>query len=884
MNNENIQGQLYVAGTRGYSAYEIAVQNGFVGTEEEWLASLKGEQGEQGIEGKSAYQVAVENGYEGTEEEWLSEFLTPEGYILKQDIVDNLESNSNQKVLSAKQGKELKQLVDNKYDKSFIDESLEELNESINSKASSTEVRTTYATKEDVEEDINSLSSQISGLASGSPLVASSTAGMTDTSRVYVNSTDGHWYYYDGTSWVDGGIYQSTGLDLDSTLTESSKAPKSKSVGDYIFQNRVNISSNQERLTNYDGIIKPVNLEIGRITYTQQGGFYWIHDNAGKKCVSTADNTEYHLYPSDIVSLIDYATYRFKIIYRDMNGSYHYSDWRTTDYIVPVEGYYIFSVGKIDDTAFDNAVEISKQFTIKTNNYEENLIRSMGMVADDYIKSKLVNGTVNTSSGLYQTQSNRATFYDFIKLNRSICICNIDRNFAVAAYTISNNTVTTLSYVRNNIIIPANTKFKILIRRNTEISGETVSVDELANSIKVYEESHEQVDNIFDERHLEPGYVNGSGGNEYYNNVTNCPVTSTIYYEIGDEKLISLQILNPDENDTDWYCIAYYDEEYNFLSRYSLYPNEKNIKHLISLTPTAKYFRLCYNHKFYNKIMMNYGFNFADYKHYPIEETNRKVIDFNDYGIFGVAHAGGGGGPENTLPAYKIAKQRGFKFAECDIQFTVDNIPVLMHDATVDRTTNGSGRVREMTLEEIKQLDASNNMQGFTGTPVPTFEELLVLCRDIKIIPKIELKMDDTTPSETPQMLRILYDIIKKYHMENRVCFVSSSYQKLLTMRDIDPYAVLWGMSFDKNAQLATINRTYGILKTPTNTVGFAMNKAYLDDSSFLNRCKELSLPVDIWTFYGENGMLEIDKYVVSLTSESQRPYEKVIYDANIDV
>lgn len=739
------------------------------------------------------------------------------------------------------------------------------------------------STTSNLQNKVNNNTNAIQGLASGSPLVASSTSGMTDTSRVYVNTTDGYWYYYNGTIWVAGGVYQSAELDLDSTLTESTKAPKSKSVGDYIFQNRANISSNQDRLTNYDGIIKPINLEVGRITYSQQG-FVWIHDNLGKKCVSTADNAEYHLYPSDIVSLEDYSTYKFKIIYRDMNGTYHYSDWRTTDYIIPVEGYYIFSITKIDDTNFDNTVEISKQFTIKTNNYEENSIKSMSMLADDYIKSKLVNGTVNTSSGLYQIQSNRATFYDFIKLNRNICICNIDRNFVVAAYTINNNTVATLPYTRNNIIIPANTKFKILIRRNTEISGETVSVDELANSIKVYEESHEKVNNIFDERHLEPGYIDADGTIQYYSNVTNCPVTSTIYYEIGDEKLISLQILNPDENDSDWYCIVYYDEEYNLLSRYSLYPNEKNIKHLISLTPTAKYFKLCYNHKFYNKIMMNYGFNFADYKHYPIEESNRKVIDFNDYGIFGVAHAGGGGGPENTLPAYKIAKQRGFNFAECDIQFTIDNIPVLMHDATVDRTTNGSGRVREMTLEEIKQLDASNGMQGFEGTPVPTFEELLVLCRDIKIIPKIELKMDDTTPAQTPEMLRILYNIIKKYHMEDRVCFVSSSYQKLLTMRDIDPYAVLWGMSFNENAQLATINRTYGILKTPTNTVGFAMNKAYLNNSSFLDRCKELSLPVDIWTFYGENGMLEIDKYVVSLTSESQRPYEKVIYDANIDV
>lgn len=56
------------------------------------------------------------------------------------------------------------------------------------------------------------LQSQVSGLAGGSPLVASSVSGMTDTTRVYVNTSDGKWYYYDGDSWEIGGVYQSTAL------------------------------------------------------------------------------------------------------------------------------------------------------------------------------------------------------------------------------------------------------------------------------------------------------------------------------------------------------------------------------------------------------------------------------------------------------------------------------------------------------------------------------------------------------------------------------------------------------------------------------------------------------------------------------------------------
>ena len=57
---------------------------------------------------------------------------------------------------------------------------------------------------------ITSLQSQVSSLASGSPLVANSTASMTDTTKTYVNTTNGYWYYYNGSSWVQGGVYLPT--------------------------------------------------------------------------------------------------------------------------------------------------------------------------------------------------------------------------------------------------------------------------------------------------------------------------------------------------------------------------------------------------------------------------------------------------------------------------------------------------------------------------------------------------------------------------------------------------------------------------------------------------------------------------------------------------
>ena len=70
--NNDIDLGITAQGPQGKSAYEVAVENGFEGTEQQWLNSLKGNQGNAGSEGKSAYQLAVANGYAGTEQQWLS--------------------------------------------------------------------------------------------------------------------------------------------------------------------------------------------------------------------------------------------------------------------------------------------------------------------------------------------------------------------------------------------------------------------------------------------------------------------------------------------------------------------------------------------------------------------------------------------------------------------------------------------------------------------------------------------------------------------------------------------------------------------------------------------------------------------------------------------
>src|SRR5277367_1400770 len=86
--------------------------------------------------------------------------------------------------------------------------------------------------------------------------------------------------------------------------------------------------------------------------------------------------------------------------------------------------------------------------------------------------------------------------------------------------------------------------------------------------------------------------------------------------------------------------------------------------------------------------------------------------------------------PENTMPAFQEAIRVGADFIEVDVQTTADGKLVLSHDATVDRCTNGQGRVDAMTFDQIEALDAGiKKGSEYAGTKIPTFDQVLDLSR-----------------------------------------------------------------------------------------------------------------------------------------------------------
>src|SRR5215208_4358914 len=127
-----------------------------------------------------------------------------------------------------------------------------------------------------------------------------------------------------------------------------------------------------------------------------------------------------------------------------------------------------------------------------------------------------------------------------------------------------------------------------------------------------------------------------------------------------------------------------------------------------------------------------------------------------------LAHRGASAlAPENTFEAFRLAVEDGAGGLELDVHMTRDGHIVVIHDATVDRTTNGSGAVSEMTLDELRRLDAGYNFSpdgGPTrpyrgrGIRVPTFGEVLEEFPRVAV--NIEIKLG--SPGIEESVLRVL--------------------------------------------------------------------------------------------------------------------------------
>ncbi|HID33559.1 MAG TPA: glycerophosphodiester phosphodiesterase [Anaerolineae bacterium] len=216
------------------------------------------------------------------------------------------------------------------------------------------------------------------------------------------------------------------------------------------------------------------------------------------------------------------------------------------------------------------------------------------------------------------------------------------------------------------------------------------------------------------------------------------------------------------------------------------------------------------------------------------------------------AHRGGAGlWPENTLLAFEHAAQLGVDVLELDVHLTADDELVVIHDATVDRTTDGRGRVREMTVAQLQTLDAGYRFTSDDGAhpyrgqgvTIPTLAEVLTTFPNHRI--NIEIKDDDRRAAER------LAEIIDAFAAQNRVIVVSFHDEPLTYFRKLQHrVATAAGPGETRTFFILSKLHLWRFHRAHADAYQVPTNKgrARFDDAFFIAHAHKLNQQVHFWT------------------------------------
>lgn len=229
--------------------------------------------------------------------------------------------------------------------------------------------------------------------------------------------------------------------------------------------------------------------------------------------------------------------------------------------------------------------------------------------------------------------------------------------------------------------------------------------------------------------------------------------------------------------------------------------------------------------------------------------------------IKSVNHRGFGTAPENTLSAFRLSKKMGFDIAECDVRMTSDGHYVLLHDSTVDRTSEGTGAITSLTFDYVRGLDfGSYKSAEYAGEQIPTFDECMKLCRDIGLSMYIDMKIS----SATQAIVNDLVNTVKKYRMLDKVTWISHK-ADLTLVRNADPSARLALIAEDVNSTTIT-NAT--ALKNDANEVIIDAGYSYITDD-MVALCKDADIPLEIYGLNTATAILNSNAYISGFTTDT---------------
>lgn len=223
--------------------------------------------------------------------------------------------------------------------------------------------------------------------------------------------------------------------------------------------------------------------------------------------------------------------------------------------------------------------------------------------------------------------------------------------------------------------------------------------------------------------------------------------------------------------------------------------------------------------------------------------------------------------PENTLPAFQQSKRYGFDYVETDIVWTSDGVPVLLHDASINRTArNADGteisdtvNIADITYAQALEYDFGIwKASKWAGTKIPTFEQLLIQCKKqgIKILAEVK------TYGYTSARLTELLDLVKSVGAEKLVMWISFETSLLNAIKNVNDKADLGLLSASVNSTVLTTAQS---LKTDRNTV-VLMSSTYTSEA--VDLCIDADIPLWAYTINDINTLNALPMYICGVTSD----------------
>lgn len=612
----------------------------------------------------------------------------------------------------------------------------------------------------------------VAKLSSGTPLFAPSTTKMTDTTRNYVNTTDGYLYIYSGGNWTKTNIlYQATGIQ-DKSISLQKIDDELMGKINYSYTTGDTFSWELGTL-NSVGDIEPASNRMRLVDFIEM-----------KNC---------------IIGLKDYSKYRLNVItYNATKTESTSSQWVYKDVKITNANYVKIIIKKVDDSAITESEfdTISNQCFIyfdgghSIENVNNELKDTIKWLHDNKIGTKYLLlhkweiGSISYGTN-YSTRTRIRSNY--IKLNKGDKISYDSSIYKMGGHIynlIDKSWIKDIGWQTSSYTADRDCYFRMVSGLKTDAEITINDKYNFINSLKLIT----------------------STNNNSVNRIVNIDLENDIIFTNTTKKQTTVDslILNSESPEINYFEINTVPIKNAHIASIELNARliDKTSKATISLfRDSTKAFEISIDTTYFKpyilKIPCNQTSTFVVKIGSLLTENVAKceikdiIIKFEDNvkkqskhdNLIYIAHRGDTKfAPENTFPAFIEAKAKGFNAIETDVEITADGKFVLLHDDTINRTSDSTGAISSLTLEQVKGFDFGSWKDAkYRGTTIPTLEEFLVWCKMTDIKPVLEIKNTFTTEQATK-----FITLLKDTGMWGKVDIISFKIEALKSIADID--------------------------------------------------------------------------------------------------